>query len=113
MNTPKIYIAGPISGYENLNAPAFKTMQGMLTGIGFTAYNPHEFCAHIKAECPSDPKYYAEGIRQLTECTDIILLDGWQYSSGARVEREVAHLLKLGIHEEIESLIKKYTHQLY
>lgn len=110
---PTVYIAGPISGYEKLNAPAFKTMQGMLTGIGFIALNPHEFCAHIKASNSDDPKYYAEGIRQLTECTDIILLDGWQYSAGAQVERKVAHLLRLGIHENIESLIKKYSNQLY
>ena len=110
---PTVYISGPISGYQDLNKEAFQRMEAILIAHGFKVLNPHTFCAHIKSSDEADPKYYAEGIRQLTKSEDIIFLEGWQYSSGAQVERKVGQLLKLGIHEDLESLINKYSNQLY
>lgn len=106
---PIIYISGPISGQPDLNQSAFYKMQEELNALGFHTKNPHEFCLHIRSADPADPRYYAEGVRQLTHCTDIIFLEGWQYSAGAQVERKVAQLLKLGIHDTIEQLQLKYT----
>lgn len=106
---PTVYIAGPVSGQPDLNLPAFYKMQEELNALGFNTKNPHEFCLHIRSADPSDPRYYAEGIRQLTYCTDIIFLEGWQYSAGAQVERKVAQLLQLGVHESIDQLKLKYS----
>jgi hypothetical protein len=110
MNTkPIIYIAGPISGYPDLNKPAFSEMANELLQCGFEVKNPHEFCADIKTDNSSDPAYYKRGFIELTTCTDIILLNGWQYSKGAQIERQAAILFRQGIFESAEDLIRKYS----
>lgn len=114
MNTNKstVYIAGPISGHDDLNRSAFKTMQDELESLGFHTLNPHEFCESIKSPNPSDPKYYRAGMITLaSQATDIIFLDGWQYSAGAQLEHKAAALFGIGIHFSTEDLIRKYSNQ--
>lgn len=111
MNKPLIYISGPISGYADLNRPAFDNMSDELITLGLRSRNPHDFCQGIKASSPSDPAYYKRGMIELTECTDILLLNGWQYSKGAQLERQAAVLFGLGIFESVEDLIRKYSNQ--
>lgn len=109
---PNVYIAGPTLGYKNFNFEKFREMGYDLLIAGFEIRNPHAHC-EFQNYTPADSKYYAECIRELTECTDIILLNGWQYSEISQIECKVAQFLKLGIHEDIESLINKYSNQFY
>lgn len=106
-----IYIAGPVSGQPELNRPAFYQAQEQLNALGFEIRNPHDFCMDIKSEDPADPLYYRRGFQVLTECSDLLLLDGWQYSAGAQVERKAAVLFKMGIFESVEDLVRKYSNQ--
>lgn len=111
MNEIIIYIAGPVSGQPDLNRSAFYQAQEQLNALGFEIRNPHDFCADIKSEDPADPKYYRRGFQVLAECSDLLLLDGWQYSAGAQVEREAAVLFKMGIFDSVEDLVCKYSNQ--
>lgn|SRR5690606_432316 len=110
MNTPIIYIAGPVSGQPNLNRDAFEEADRMLKSKGFITRNPHAFCGDIQSEDPQDPKFYRRGFEVLCrECTDLLLLDGWQYSQGATQELNVAKICQIRIHTSISDLIKFYT----
>ena len=39
-NRPKIYIAGPMRGYENFNFPAFDAAAQLYRAIGYEVFNP-------------------------------------------------------------------------
>ncbi len=106
-----IYIAGPVSGQPDLNRSAFYQAQEQLNALGFQIRNPHDFCSDIKSTDPADPKYYRRGFQVLAECSDLLLLDGWQYSAGAQLESRVAVLFKMGIFESVEDLVRKYSNQ--
>jgi hypothetical protein len=109
MEKPVVYIACPISGQPNLNSDAFYKMQEVLNAQGFDTRNPLEFCRDIESENESDPAFYKRGLIVLTECTDIILLNGWKYSKGAQLERQAASLFGIGIFESEQDLIHKYA----
>lgn len=109
MEKPIIYIAGPISGQPDLNCISFYKMQERLNAQGFDTRNPLDFCRDIESSNPSDPAYYKRGLIVLTECTDIMLLNGWKYSKGAQLERQATSLFGIGIFESIEDLILKYA----
>lgn len=108
MNKPIIYIAGPISGQPDLNRSAFYKAQEELNSLGFHVKNPHEFCSHIHSDNPSDPRFYRQGFSELANCTDILLLDGWQYSGGAQLESKVAVLFGMNVHYSIQEIMLKY-----
>lgn len=101
------YIAGPMSGIEDYNFPAFFLAEKNIERLGHRCVNP----AHMDIVRGFDPKkdtptlaFIHDAFRRdfsaiANECTDIALLPGWQDSSGATAEREVARLCGLGIHE--------------
>ena len=74
--------------------------------MGYDVRNPHEFCADIPRGS-DDTVYYRRGVLQLCDCTDIVLLRGWKFSTGANLERNVAQTLGISIHESIEDF-KQY-----
>lgn len=106
-----IYIAGPISNMPNLNRDAFQEADEALKRKGYITRNPHVFCSDIQALEPNDPAYYRRGLRVLAdECTDILLLPGWEQSQGAYIEFNVAKLCRLTIHTDIVSLFNHHQH---
>lgn len=108
MKKPIIYIAGPISGQPDLNRSSFYKAQEALNSLGFDVENPHEFCRHIKTVNPSDPMFYRQGFLVLATCTDILLLDGWQYSPGAQLESKAAVLFGMNVHHSVEDIARLY-----
>lgn len=112
MTNPIIYISGPISGVTDLNRSAFYKAQEELNALGFEVRNPHEFCRHIKSDNPSDPAYYKMGFAELTLCTDILLLPGWQYSAGAQLESKAAVLFGMNVHYFISDIVLLYKSSL-
>lgn len=109
METPIVYIAGPVSGQPDLNRDAFYEADQELKNKGFITRNPHEFCRHLQADSPSDPIFYRQGFAELVNCTDILLLPDWQYSRGATLEHHVAKLCRLRVHEGLKQLIDYFT----
>ncbi|CDS92735.1 conserved hypothetical protein [Sphingobacterium sp. PM2-P1-29] len=91
-----IYIAGPITGMKNLNREAFEIASRELKSLGFIVRNPHEFCLDI----PNSAEwaiYMRKCISVLSECSDIIFLNGWKHSVGANLEHHNAEALGLNI----------------
>jgi hypothetical protein len=86
----RVYIAGPMSGIQDLNFPAFHAEAARLRAAGFDVVNP--------AEINVDP---SEGwaacmkrdIAQMLTCDAVALLPGWQQSRGATLEHHIATAL--------------------
>lgn len=88
----KLYLAGPMTGYPELNFPAFHTEALRLRGLGYQVVNPAELNCDINAgwlEC------MRKDIAELVLCDGVALLDGWESSEGATLERDIAHRLGL------------------
>lgn len=88
---PKVYISGPMTGYDNENKPAFFEAEEKLKEK-YTVVNPArnqeglEYAEYIKID-----------VKNILKCDALYLLPGWQYSTGARLEHELAVVLKLDI----------------
>lgn len=93
---PRLYIAGPMTGYPDYNYPAFFAAATALTAVGYAVVNPAE--TGVQDEWTwSD--YLRVGLQRLCrEATGVALLPGWRHSRGARLEAVVAHRLGLPVH---------------
>lgn len=93
----KIYIAGPMSGYPQLNFPRFYEIEERLNKEGWAVINPARLDEEvgIDPDDPPDSDYnYTEcalrDVKALIDCRAIYLMDGWQHSRGASWERALA-----------------------
>ncbi|WP_250865650.1 DUF4406 domain-containing protein [Caballeronia sp. INSB1] len=92
----KLYVAGPMSGFPELNFPAFHAEAARLRVLGFEIVNPAEINADPTAgwlDC------MRADIKQLVDCDGIALLPGWEQSKGATVEHALARGLGLRVIE--------------
>lgn len=85
----KVYIAGPMTGYPELNYPAFHSTAERLRACGFEVVSP--------AELNPITEGYREAMRKdilaLVDCDHILMLDGWEQSKGASLEHHIATVL--------------------
>lgn len=92
------YLAGPMSGIEGYNAPAFLTAASNLRQRGHTIVSPLELAMQLG---PLGSRPYEDYIRNdlmgLLGCQAIILMNGWEGSRGARMELNVAHMLNMHV----------------
>ena len=84
-----IYIAGPMTGVEDLNRPAFMAREKELKAQGHIVLNPHSLPVGMEYE-----QYMKICLSMVDVCEVIALLPGYQNSPGAR--REVARAKGLG-----------------
>lgn len=92
----RIYVAGPMTGYPELNFPAFHAAAARLRAAGHHVENPAEINADPTAgwlEC------MRADIARLVTCDAVYLLTGWAKSRGACVEHQLAVGLGLEILE--------------
>lgn len=87
-NTKRIYIAGPMTGVLDLNFPEFDRVTKELRADGFNVISPHEHTGPVMEGSDSDAYAWvlARDIMLLSECSTVILLDGWEDSTGANLE---------------------------
>lgn len=90
----KTYLAGPMTGFPELNFPLFHAEAQRLRDTGHQVVNP--------AEINVDPaKGWEECMRadiaELVTCDAIAMLPGWQQSRGATLEHHIASELGLQI----------------
>lgn len=86
----KIYLSGPMTGIPDFNKPAFNAVAEELRSMGFDVFNPvenglpdhAEWLEHMRAD-----------IKALMDCTDVVLLPGWESSAGASLEAFIASKL--------------------
>ncbi len=86
----RIYIAGPMTGYPELNFPFFNTAAKSLREQGHDAVNPAEIVTDQSADWQTCMR---ADIAQLVTCDAILLLPGWETSKGATLEAHIAHSL--------------------
>lgn len=130
----KIYLAGPMSGIPQFNAPAFIYAAADLRGHGYDVVSPYEVdvehgigeairestdgdVAQLTAKTGEtwgtllarDVKIIADG-----GITDIVCLPGWEQSKGVKLEVFVGMLANLDIWQyERGTQIEKYSrHQI-
>ena len=96
----RIYIAGPMTGYPELNFPAFHRVAARWRAQGFDVVNPAEINENPSAEWADCMR---SDIRELVTCEGIALLPGWEKSRGATLELHIARALGMGVHELTEA----------
>lgn len=111
-----IYIAGPVTGHEDDNRPAFEEAQKRLRKAGVRYVEiPHEFVPHDSAWETA----MAKSITRLCAtwantgklvCEAVVCLPGSQDSRGARLEMKIARALDIpvyGLEQYLERLGRK------
>lgn len=96
----KIYIAGPMNGYEKFNFPAFDEAAERLRAEGHEVFNPADHDREIGFD-PDGPaptpeelgEMFAWDLECVRDCHAIIALEGWRQSKGANVEIRLAEIL--------------------
>lgn len=88
----RIYIAGKITGIENEAVLKFKRAETILKGMGYEPVNPL-----IENTTDTWENYMKLGISKLLTCDGIYMLSNWMNSKGAKIEHNLAEILKLKI----------------
>lgn len=84
----RVYIAGPMTGYQEHNYPAFIDAAATLRDLGHDVVSPHEL--HDDDMTRPFDWYLRRDLAALMTCDAIALLPGWAQSRGARLEHHVA-----------------------
>ena len=89
-----VYIAGPMTGIDQFNYPAFHAAAARLRAMGYSVENPAE---NPVPPCGTWQAYMRMAITQLVKCDTIALLPGWEKSRGAKIEHRLATELGLSV----------------
>jgi uncharacterized protein DUF4406 len=98
----RIYIAGPMRGYDNYNFPAFFAAEEHFGELGYLVLNPArmdmESGQPVSMVTLHDRRSVVRrDLNAILDADEIALLYGWQGSDGATAERRVARWLKLPV----------------
>lgn len=91
----KLYISGPMTGYEDHNRPAFNEAEDLLVHAGFEVLNPSTVSL---GEGATWQAYMREALRMMSIADGVCMLPRWQRSKGARVEYKTATGIGLPVH---------------
>ena len=104
----KIYIAGPMRGYENLNHDAFNRVEAILKDkLVYDPINPAKLDKEhgldpAKEMTKEDLKHaLRRDVDAIFEADGIYMLRGWERSEGARMEHALAIALSMSISYEL------------
>lgn len=91
----KLYIAGPMSGIEEHNYPAFHALAASLREKGYEVINP----AELSGDDRTKPwhHYMKQDLKAMMDCDAVVVLPGWEASKGANVEVQLARELKMPV----------------
>lgn len=90
----RVYVAGPMTGIEDFNYPAFNDIADRLRAQGYQVENPADHGIVPGAEWAD---YMAYDLTRLGLCGVIALLPGWDLSQGARLEVMIAEHLGMRV----------------
>jgi hypothetical protein len=101
----RVYISGPIKGMPDGNKEAFAQRAKELVEKGHEPVNPWDINGDHSGDCIGEPVehdtvhrygcFLRNDIRELMYCDAITLLPGWQRSTGATTELQVATAIGL------------------
>ena len=104
-----IYLAGPYGdGQPNAKKHVQKAIKAARKVIskGYVPYVPH--LTHYVAEGwkanPGRPTWLAVHIVILLRCDAVLMLDGWEESEGARLEKALAERFGIPVYESLEGI---------
>ncbi|UFQ02213.1 DUF4406 domain-containing protein [Pseudomonas fitomaticsae] len=92
--TNRLYLAGPMTGFEDFNFPAFNKMAAELRAQGYVVENPAE---HGVVDGADWADYMAYDLTRLGLCGQVAVLPGWENSKGARLEVHIARELGMPV----------------
>ena len=110
MTIQTVYLAGPMRGYNQFNFPAFDSASARLREIGYDVYNPAEIdrALGLDETAPdAEEKFEALGgieaamerdFGAILKCDGVVLLPGWERSTGARSEVYIARTTGRAVH---------------
>ena len=90
----RVYVAGPMTGIEDYNYPAFHAVAAQLRANGYEVENPAD---HGIVEGALWADYLAYDLTRLGLCGVIALLPDWEKSQGARLEVLIAERLGMTV----------------
>lgn len=95
----KVYIAGPMTGYEDYNYPAFEAAREQLAASGLDVLSPTDIDTLQGTVTGSQTWdwYMRHALTMVLDADAVALLDGWERSKGACLERDVARALGLQV----------------
>lgn len=98
----KLYIAGPMTGLDELNYPAFENAAKLLREAGYKIVSPHEFVL------PESQRIIALkwDVREITLSDGIATLEGCENSEGAKFECYIANFLEIPV-KSVEDWLKE------
>lgn len=110
----RVYIAGPMTGYPDLNFPAFHAAAAEYRKRGCFVINPAEMNggdAEIANMTAAEQQAHwvrcmKKDINALLTCDEIVMLDGWTKSKGATLEHHIARNLGLTINYPVDTFQK-------
>ncbi len=96
MKPASLYIAGPMTGIEDNNHPAFDDVQEKLEDIGIVVVNPAAMDRLLDINGPNTEanlaSYLKRDFHYLTTMEGVVFLGGWQDSIGANCELLVCQM---------------------
>jgi hypothetical protein len=96
----RIYLSGPMKGYEQSNYPLFNRVAAELRDGGHFVYNPAEFPHDGPQDTFPLRKAFAAYAKFICEEADtIVLLPGWEKSLGVSAELALAKNCGLAVEE--------------
>lgn len=113
----RIYIAGPMTGYDSYNFPAFDAARDQVRALGHIPVSPADLDRAIGFD-PADPRAVRDiridkdftrsaiirDVNAILDCDALVVLPGWEKSRGANGEVGVAKWLGLTIYQGVESI---------
>lgn len=126
----RVYISGPITGWEDMNRAEFERARGLLKCAGHDPVCPLDIVPRVREEVPPvrigwarrifgpreipEPKgppafltwsdYMRADVRELMGCDAVYMLAGYENSPGAMVEYKLAEALGMRIMKEGDDL---------
>lgn len=88
----RVYISGPMTGYQLFNGSAFAAAEARLIDLGHEPLNP---ARHPEQATWAD--YLRLDLRDVLDADAIAVLPGWEASRGAALEVHVAHQLGMTV----------------
>jgi len=104
----KVYLSGPMSNLPDENFPAFNLAAKNLRAAGYEVVNPAEFGTGVTGleGLARWQKYLRADIKALMDCDGIVMLSGWRFSEGAKLEHLVASQLGLKVMNLFDAFCK-------
>lgn len=105
-----LYIAGPMTGLPEFNAPAFRDAAGRYTEAGFVTIDPS---TNFGGRTDLPPEVYMRrDLRDVLGVDAVVMLEGWRASVNATLERDVARAVGAAVFDDAAGHEGVYYHRV-